>query len=335
MNVHTHKGKDKKSKSLLVKGTGKAYNKAWGGSKNHVYDLSSHAGATFKVNLTETVGNNTWYRGKLDGKQVWIHSSYLISDEESKTSKLGHIRNSTVKIYNDLSLTSAVTAGKEYTHAVYYIKKQAKINNQLYYLISKEPSSTKGTVGWVKSQDLSTHTHVGVDKNAKTFYIKGTGKAYDTAWGGNKNLVYNLSQYKNQIFKAHLTEKVGNNTWYRGNLNGKTVWMHESYVTSKEESKTSKLGHIRNSDVKIYQDIGDPSTAEKAGSKYTHSVYYIKKQAKVNNQLYYLISNQPSNTKGVVGWVKSQDLSTHKHVGVDKNNKTFTIKGTGSAYSKE
>jgi len=335
LSTHSHVGVDKNAKTFYIKGTGKAYDTAWGGSKNLVYHLSDYKNDIFKVHLTEKVGNNTWYRGTLNGKTVWMHESYVYSKTESKTSKLGHIRNSNVKIYQDVdNPASSITAGDKYTHAVYYIKKQAKIDDQLYYLISKEPSSSKGVVGWVKSQDLSTHKHVGVDKDAKTFYVKGTGKAYDTAWGGNKNLVYNLSQYKNQIFKAHLTEKVGNNTWYRGNLNGKTVWMHESYVTSKEESKTSKLGHIRNSDVKIYQDIGDPSTAEKAGSKYTHSVYYIKKQAKVNNQLYYLISNQPSNTKGVVGWVKSQDLSTHKHVGVDKNNKTFTIKGTGSAYSK-
>src|SRR5699024_8569072 len=332
MKVHIHKGKDKKSKSLLVKGSGKAYNKAWGGSENLVYNLSDYSGATLKVNLTETVGNNTWYRGTLGGKQVWIHSSYLISSEESKTSKLGHIRSTSTKIYNDLSLKSAVTAGKEYTHAVYYIKKQAKINSQLYYLISHKPSSTKGTIGWVKSQDLSTHNHVGVDKKAKTFYIKGTGEAYDTAWGGNKNLVYNLSDYKNDIFKVHLTEKVGNNTWYRGTLDGKTVWMHSSYVYSKTESKTSKLGHIRHSNVKIYRDIDNSASSITAGDKYTHAVYYIKKYAKIDDQRYYLISKEPSSSKGVVGWVKSQDLSTHTHVGVDKEAKTFYVKGTGKAY---
>lgn len=335
MNVHEHKGKDKKGKDLLVKCSGKAYNKAWGGSKNLVYNLSSYAGSTFQVNLTETVGNNTWYRGKLNGKQVWIHSSYLISNTESKTSKLGHINSSTVKIYKNLdNLSSVITAGSKYTDSVYYIKKQAKLNNQLYYLISNEPSSTKGTVGWVKSQDLSTHSHVGVDKKAKTFYIKGSGKAYSKAWGGSENLVYNLSKYKKQVFKVHLTEKVGYNTWYRGTLNGKTVWMHSSYVYSKKESKTSKLGHIRNSNVKIYKDIDNLASSIAAGDKYTHSAYYIKKQAKIDNQLYYLISNEPSSSKGVIGWVKSQDLSTHAHAGVDKKAKTFYIKGSGKAYSR-
>src|SRR5690625_881942 len=333
LSTHSHVGVDKKSKTFYIKGTGKAYDTAWGGNKNLVYNLSKYNNQVFKVHLTEKVGNNTWYRGTLNGKTVWIHESYLGSVKESKTSKLGHIRSAKVQIYKTIGDASTViTAGDKYTHAVYYIKKQAKVNSQVYYLISKSPSSTKSVVGWVKSQDLSIHSHVGVDKKSKTFYIKGTGNAYDTAWGGKKNLVYKLSQYKGQAFKVHLTEKVGNNTWYRGTLNGKTVWMHSSYVTSKIESKTSKLGHIRSANVKIYNNIGDASTAITAGDKYTHAVYYIKKQAKVNNQVYYLISKSPSSTKGVVGWVKSQDLSTHPHVGVDKKAKTFYVKGTGKAY---
>lgn len=40
------------------------------------------------------------------------------------------------------------------------------------------------------------------------------------AWGGAKKSSINV----------HLTEKVGNNIWYRGTLNGKTVWIHKSYL---------------------------------------------------------------------------------------------------------
>src|SRR5699024_12485977 len=112
---------------------------------------------------------------------------------------------------------------------------------------------------------------------------------------------------KTTAYKTTVKETVGNKTWYRCTLNGKTVWMHSSYVTSKIESKTSKLGHIRSANVKIYNNIGDASTAITASNTYTHAVYYIKKQAKVNNQVYYLISKSPTSTKGVVGWVKSQD----------------------------
>src|SRR5690625_2928651 len=333
LSTHPHTRVDKDSKVFYVKGTGKAYSKAWGGSKDLVYNLSKLKGEVFQVHMTEKVGKNTWYRGKLKGKTVWVHESYLDSVEGSSTSHLGHIRSSKAKIYDDLTLTSSFQAGSTYTHQVYYIKKQASLGDQLYYLISMQPSSTKGTVGWVKSSDLSTHPHTRVDKDSKVFYVKGTGKAYSKAWGGSKDLVYNLSELKGEVFQVHMTEKVGKNTWYRGKLKGKTVWVHESYLDSVEGSSTSHLGHIRSSKAKIYDDLTLTSSFQ-AGSTYTHQVYYIKKQASLGDQLYYLISTQPSSTKGTVGWVKSSDLSTHPHTRVDKDSKVFYVKGTGKAYSK-
>src|SRR5690625_3943596 len=335
LSTHPHVGVNKNSKTFSIKGTGNAYDTAWGGSKNLVYDLTKYKGSIFQVHLTEKVGNNTWYRGNLNGKTVWIHSSYLTSDTGSPTSRLGHIRRSNVDIYKDLNnLSSSFKAGSTYTNAVYYIKRQAKVNNQTYYLISIQASSTNGVIGWVKASDLSTHPHVGVDKQSKTFYVKGTGNSYDTAWGGSKNLVYKLSEYEGHTFRVHLTEKVGNNTWYRGNLNGKTVWIHSSYLTSDIGVSTSMLGHIRNSGVRIYSSLDNNASSFVAGSKYTNTVYYIKRQAKIKEQRYYLISIQPSSSKGVVGWVKASDLSSHRHVGVDKTAKTLYFKGTGSAYSK-
>lgn len=254
---------------------------------------------------------------------------------ESATSKLGHLKNSRVKIYESLDKDSSLNlAGDTYTNAVYYIKKQAEVSGQTYYLISKQPSSTRGVVGWVKASDISTHSHVSVDKKTKTFYIRGTGKAYTKAWGGSKDFVYDLSKYKYNKFTVQLTEKVGNNFWYRGTLNGKTVWVHTSYLTPKEEKSTSRLGQLKNSNVVIYKNLHNQNSGVKAGKTYTNKVYYIKKEAKINDITYYLISNNPSSTKGVVGWVKASDLSTHSHVGVDKKTKTFYIKGTGKAYTK-
>lgn len=167
----------------------------------------------------------------MDGKTVWLHSSQLATKDEVKTSKLGHIRHGNVEIYKNIGDATSIKAGTQYTHAVYYIKKQATLNGKMFYLISTKPSSENGVIGWVDSTDLSIHTHVGVTKKNKTYTLKGTGKAYTKAWGGNKDLVHsNLTAYKNQKFYVHLTEKVGKNTWYRGKLNGKTVWIHNSYV---------------------------------------------------------------------------------------------------------
>ncbi|APC50322.1 hypothetical protein BME96_16475 [Virgibacillus halodenitrificans] len=333
LNTRSHVGIDTDSKNLYVKGNGSAYSKAWGGTKDLVYeDLTKQAGKLFKVNKTEKVGSNIWYRGVLNGKTAWLHSSFVVEAEESSTSRLGHIRSGSL-IYKTIGDVATAFNADTYTNAVYYIKKQATVGNQLYYLISTQASSTDGVVGWMKAEDLNTRSHVGIDTDSKNLYVKGNGSAYSKAWGGTKDLVYeDLTKQAGKLFKVNKTEKVGSNIWYRGVLNGKTAWLHSSFVVEAEESSTSRLGHIRSGSL-IYKTIGDVSTAFNADT-YTNAVYYIKKQATVGNQLYYLISTQASSTDGVVGWMKAEDLNTHYHVGIDTESKTLYVKGNGSAYSK-
>lgn len=333
----THKGVDKKSKTFYINGNVTGYSKAWGGGNDAIYqNLSQSNVQLFGVHLTEKVGNEIWYRGRVNGKTVWVHSSKVSSLHESKTSKLGHLRNKTAKIYREIgNESSSIPFGINHLNTVYYIKKQAVINSEVFYLISREPSSVRGVVGWVRASDISVHAHIGVKKSTQLFAIKGTGKAYNKAWGGSKDFVFpKLSQLKGELFKVNLIEKVGNNTWYRGSLNGKQVWVHSSYVTTKVEAATSKLGHLRYSNAKIYKRYSDLSSFKTAGKFNMDSVYYIKKQAFINDTLYYLISKAPSSSKGVVGWVKAKDLSTHSHSGYSKNSKVFYIKGSGSAYKK-
>ncbi|MYL57159.1 mannosyl-glycoprotein endo-beta-N-acetylglucosamidase, partial [Virgibacillus halodenitrificans] len=290
----------------------------------------------FQVHLTEKVGEQVWYRGNLDGKTVWIHPSDLVGYIENNTSKLGHIRSKDVKIYKDLTdLSVYENAGTKYTHQVYYIKREATVAGELYYRLSRKPNGAHETTGWVKAKDMNEYAHTVVDKNNKTFYVKGTGSAYSEAWGGKKDYVYSsLSGYKNQEFQVHLTEKVGEQVWYRGNLDGKTVWIHPSDLVGYIENNTSKLGHIRSKDVKIYKDLTDLSVYENAGTKYTHQVYFIKREATVAGELYYRLSRKPNGTHEITGWVKAKDMNEYAHTVVDKNNKTFYVKGTGSAYSE-
>lgn len=264
-------------------------------------------------------------------------SKSSLSYQESNTSLLGHIRSSNVKVYKDQTLKEYFTAGKEYINQVYYIKKQADIGGELYYLISDSPSSVNDVVGWAKAKDLSIHHHKGFDKNKKTFIFKGTGKTYTKAWGGSKDVVLNdLDPHKGGTFQVHLTEKVGNNTWYRGTINGQRMWVHSSYVREIDKatiSNTSKLAHIRRGNVKIYENL-NLTEHKTAGKDYTNAVYYIKSQAKIGKQNYYLLSTSPSKNKNLVGWVKSEDLSIHVHNGTDKTPKEFYFTGKGKAYSK-
>lgn len=339
LSTHAHTTIDKNKKTFTVKGTGQAFTKAWGGSKDLVYNLNDLEGKTFLVNLTETVGSNTWYRGVLDGKQVFIHSSYLTEYNpetiEQSTSKLGHLRADAV-IYPDLKNPAYTISAEDndYTNAVYYIKKEATVSGELFYLISKEPSATSGTVGWVKASDMSTHTHTTISKESTAFLVKGTGQAFTKAWGGSKDLVYNLSDQKNEVFRVDLTETVGNNTWYRGMLGGKKVFIHSSYLQPVNETKISQLGHLKAA-ATVYEDWADPSSGRNAtDAGLTNAVYYIKAQIEVNGTIYYKISKEPSSTSGVVGWVKSTEMSTHEHTTIDKTAKTFYANGNGSSYAK-
>ncbi|MCM3225281.1 GW dipeptide domain-containing protein [Terribacillus saccharophilus] len=241
MQTHSHTGVSKTAQTIYLTGSGKSYNKAWGGSKNLVSsNLSASRGKTFKVNLTEKVGNNVWYRGTLDGKQMWLHSSYVSTMVESKTSSLGHLRAEALILTAPGVTNGAKKAANGYTNEVYYIKKQVVFDKKTYYLISYNPSSTTGTLGWVEAGQMQTHSHTGVSKTAQTLYLTGSGKSYTKAWGGSKNLVSNdLTASRGKAFQVNLTEKVGNNIWYRGTLDGKQMWLHSSYVSTKKESKTS------------------------------------------------------------------------------------------------
>src|SRR5699024_8786933 len=94
---------------------------------------------------------------------------------------------------------------------------------------------------------------------------------------------------------------------------------------------TSKLGHIKSSSARIYNDPTNLKKYNKAGSKQANEVFYIKAEAKLKGKNYYLISRRPSTTKGVIGWVSAKDIRTHKHNGIDSKSKTFKIHGSGNA----
>ncbi|MED1468483.1 GW dipeptide domain-containing protein [Bacillus salipaludis] len=248
------------------------------------------------------------------------------------TKRLGYIKNDGAKIYQEIDDdTTAVTADSSYTNRVYYIKKQAIEDGQIFFLLSNE----KGNIGWAKNTDLSVMPYALISEKSKNFILKGTGKAYSKEWGQkNDAVITTLSSYADQEFTVNATEQIGNSIWYRGTLAGQTVWVYSSNLTTITESSTNRLGVVKNLDVKIYKNIGEAATATSAGATNTNTVFYIKKKATANGKTYYLLSTQPSSTKGVIGWAKSTDLTTQSYAEVNKSPKMFLIKGTGSAYSK-
>lgn len=76
--AHVHTLVDRDRKDLTLTGKGFAATAPWGGSQQYVHEsLEDHAGRSFAVNQTVLVGNNVWYRGRIEGedKDVWVHES--------------------------------------------------------------------------------------------------------------------------------------------------------------------------------------------------------------------------------------------------------------------
>src|SRR5690625_1572837 len=157
------------------------------------------------------------------------------SYKEQPVSRIGHIKGGESYIYSDPTEPTVKESSEDFKHNSYYIKKQAKSNGELFYLLSNQPSAVKEVVGWMKASEMSTHPDVTIDHDPKKFKVIGDGAGYDRAWGGKKNLVFDeLGSLKGFEFKVDKTVKIGNNLWYRGMINGKQTWIHNKFLTKQE-----------------------------------------------------------------------------------------------------
>ncbi|OZU88364.1 hypothetical protein CIL03_11990 [Virgibacillus indicus] len=76
--VHLHVAIDEDTRHFMMNGRGRSYNKPWGAENNIVLkELKSAKGEKFIVNKTEKIGKNIWYRGKLNGQEMWVHQNHL------------------------------------------------------------------------------------------------------------------------------------------------------------------------------------------------------------------------------------------------------------------
>src|SRR5699024_5899875 len=98
------------------------------------------------------------------------------------------------------------------------------------------------------------------------------------------------------------------------------------------EQPVSILGHIKASPSFICDSL-DSTEGKRNSNKNKNSVYYIKIQVTYNGELFYLLSNEASAVKGVLGWMKASNISAHRHVAVDLDPKTFIITGNGRAFT--
>src|SRR5699024_11291570 len=98
-----------------------------------------------------------------------------------------------------------------------------------------------------------------------------------------------MSKYKGEILHVNLTEKVGNNTWYRGKINdeGKNIWLHPIKVEKMEikAEKKSLLAKEKGGIGQGLKRIGAKSF--KATAKYQNQVYYVKRKEKEGQKTFY------------------------------------------------
>jgi len=149
---------------------------------------------------------------------------------EKPISKLAHFRGGDsylVSYPNENKKTS--TEG--FKDAVYFVKKEARYQDEIYYLLSTKRSAVEGIIGWIETKHLVIHDHILVDHDKKEFILNGKGKACSVPWGGKTQIVINnLMPYKDKSYTCRSTEYVGNNLWYQLEIDNEHVWLNYKFV---------------------------------------------------------------------------------------------------------
>lgn len=109
--------------------------------------------------------------------------------------------------------------------------------------------------------------------------------------------------------------------------------MEKENKLNYSERLVSKIVRIRKHDSYIYSSPKE-SRPEKSSDKYKQSAYYAKMEGIINGEKYYLISEKPSISKGVIGWMKKKDLQIRNLLNIDEDFKVFTILGMGEAFNR-
>lgn len=173
--------------------------------------------------------------------QSWDEDQLFVDNDsytEVPISRLAHIKPEKSFIYKSPKDLDSGMSSRNYKGNVYHIKKLAKYRGETFYLLSQKPSASDGIIGWMKATDVSSHSHVSIDNDSKTFYLKGKGIGYTHAWGDKRNRVYaSLKSFKDAEFKVDKTDKVGKNIWYRGFLNDKQIWIHSAHLVEKSNEE--------------------------------------------------------------------------------------------------
>ncbi|MFJ8263030.1 glucosaminidase domain-containing protein [Rummeliibacillus sp. NPDC094406] len=250
----------------VLTGTGEGYGIPWGG-KNDIVEKSLEKDGKFTINKAIKAGDEIWYQGTTtNNKNIWVSSAQVKNYKEpskpkpeeptdpskptdptkptdpskpdtpqqpeaTAITKVGTLKDTTTKIYQDLTDLTKTIDGSNYTNENFYVYKQATVDNKTYYEISRTDGTKTKAVGWVeKGQITLTDITSSTTTNLK-LYLTGFGKAYNISSGTTNNVVYSsLDKYRANAFTAKKTEVINNKTYYQGSIGGKTVWITPEQV---------------------------------------------------------------------------------------------------------
>src|SRR5699024_10513048 len=146
--------------------------------------------------------NNDKDISKIDIDDYFVPNPNYNKVIEKPVSKLAHFKGIESFLMSYPNKSDKVTT-KNYKDTVYYIKKEARYQDEVYNLLSTERSSLQGVIGWVQSKYLVMHTHVLIDNDIKEKTLTGKGKGYTDPWGGRKQIIINdLTAYTDQVIQV-------------------------------------------------------------------------------------------------------------------------------------
>ncbi|PTK09272.1 glucosaminidase domain-containing protein [Mammaliicoccus sciuri] len=162
-------------------------------------------------------------------------------------------------VYNQKTVPAINKAGKTFK-----IGKQSTYNNQTYYLLQDNNAIP---LGWVNAKDIQlqkvttqptvvnkptvaqpkktnaikssavNNQPIVLKENYQNYLIfDNSGYFYSEPSVSKKTLLGSLQNYQYSYFKVITSQKVGNELWYKGLLNGKTVWINAKYLQLATES---------------------------------------------------------------------------------------------------
>ncbi|MDT0704339.1 glucosaminidase domain-containing protein, partial [Mammaliicoccus sciuri] len=190
-------------------------------------------------------------------------------------------------VYDQKTVPAINKAGKTFK-----IGKQSTYNNQTYYLLQDNNAIP---LGWVNAKDIQlqkvttqpkvvnkptvaqpkktnaikssavNNQPIALKENYQNYLIfDNSGYFYSEPSVSKKTLLGSLQNYQYSYFKVISSQKVGNELWYKGLLNGKTVWINAKYLQlATESTNVSTSPYTLNQAVDIQMALRNGSEPKK------------------------------------------------------------------------